>query len=211
VRVRRLMRTSGRVLVAAVLVFGSTHCGSDESLAEPTRCTTNGAECLDGKHLGVCVDGTFTIRDCDDDCSARSGSSSSLGCSLLDGPDECTCSVQSRPCEGDGPLTCASSRYVVHCVNGKAQSESCDCRDSGLINLGCQYLEAGKPSCVCASEGEPCASSFWDRCVGESSVARCEAGVWTVTPCEEVCAPAGALGCVFSTLRGEAACACEAP
>jgi hypothetical protein len=207
--VRRLICGSRRALVAAVLLFGSARCGSDESLAEPNRCTTDGAECLDGKHLGVCVGGTFTIRDCDDDCNARNGGGSSLGCSLLDGPDECACTLPSRPCEGDGPLTCAASRYVVSCVNGKSQSQICDCKDSGPINLGCQYLETGKPSCACASAGEPCASSFWDRCVGDSSLARCEAGVWTVTMCDEVCAPARALGCVFSTLRGEAACACE--
>jgi len=93
-------------------------------------------------------------------------------------------------------------------VNGVTELVPCECGDATPIGLGCQNVD-DQPTCVCASEGDPCSSGTWDVCVGDGELARCEAGVWTSTPCAVLCADAPSLGCVFSTLAGEGACACQ--
>jgi hypothetical protein len=207
VLVRRLTQHLRCALaLAACLAF--TQCGADDPVPDARACELDAAECLDSERLRVCVGGVWTLRRCDEDCAARPAGGLSTGCNLRDGPDDCACST-TQACEGEGPLACASSRYIVHCESGRPQIALCDCSDPVQVSLGCQYPDDDQPSCACASLGTPCHDAAWDQCVGDSAIARCEDGIWTVTECTDICAPAPSAGCLFSTLRAESACACE--
>jgi len=182
-------------------------CGGDEPLPDARACASGAAECLESEQLRVCVAGAWSVRNCAEECASRPDSGGSLGCNLLEGPDDCACWYR-RACQTEGAISCASSRHIARCVEGVSELELCDCRDPTQIGLGCQYVD-DQPTCACASPGEPCPSAAWDVCMGESALARCEGGVWTVTACAEMCSGAPSLGCVFSTLVGQGACACE--
>jgi hypothetical protein len=204
--VRRLMQRLGGCF-ATIAWLPLLQCGTDEPLADARACESGTAECLADQQLRVCVDGAWSVRSCSDECASRPNSGGSFGCNLLEGPDDCAC-WDRRPCEPEGRISCSSSRHLASCVNGVTQVELCECADATQIGLGCQDLD-DQPTCACASEGDPCSTAAWDVCVGDSALAHCEAGVWTVTPCAEMCSDAPSLGCVFSTLAGEGACACQ--
>ena len=195
-----------RLTLLIVTSIALTHCGDDEPVPDPLACTANAAECVDDERLRSCVDGVWSVRRCEDECAERPAPGGSLGCNLLDGPDECRCS-QIRVCEQDAELSCVSSRHILDCVDGRAEVALCQCSDPNHVSLGC-HEEGDRASCACASAGTPCTEPVWDECVGVSSVARCENGVWTITACADECAPAEALGCVFSPLGDGGTCAC---
>jgi hypothetical protein len=204
--VRRLMQLL-RGLLAAIAWLSLLQCGTDEPLAAALACESGAAECLENEQLRVCVEGAWSVKSCADECASRPNSGGSWGCNLREGPDDCACWYHTA-CEPEGTVSCASSRRIVRCVNGVTELELCECADATQIALGCQDV-GDQPTCVCANEGDPCSSAAWDVCVGDA-IARCEAGVWAVTPCVEMCSGGRSLGCVFSTLAGEGACACPA-
>lgn len=203
--VRRLMQCR-RGWLGAIAWLPLLQCGADEPLPDARACESAAAECLENGQLRVCVDGAWSVRRCTDECASRPRGGGSLGCKLLEGPDDCDCWYQ-RACDTEGAVSCASSRHIASCVNGVTKLSLCECADATQIALGCQYVD-GQPTCACASEGDPCSSAAWDACIGNTALARCEGGVWTITPCAELCSQAPSLGCVFSTLAGQGACAC---
>jgi hypothetical protein len=204
--VRRLMQwLPGWLAVLACLPL--LQCGTDEPLPDARACEIGAAECVGGEQLRVCIDGAWSVRSCDEECISRPHGGTSLGCDLLEGPDDCACWYQ-RSCETEGPISCVSSRRIASCVNGVTELALCECGDAAPIAFGCQYV-GDEPTCGCATEGDPCSSAAWDVCVGDSALARCEAGVWTITLCTGICSDAPSLGCIFSTLAGEGACACQ--
>ncbi len=170
-----------------------------DDLGDPCRSAHD--VCIDDDTVRSCESGVWVQRDCASVCAERGPAYEPAGCDR-----ECVCELLDPSGCTPNETTCVDESRVAVCDATQVfQPHACSdvCADAGLAELGCREGDDGEASCWCTSEGTPCITSV-PACVDDTTIATCEAGVWTFHACDAVCGgPA-----ICDPFRQPAACTC---
>lgn len=169
---------------------------------------------VEDNELFVCESSLWTVQSCRSMCQDLMPSMCSLGCLQGTEGDECLCVPEGPECAGS---QCEGNFLRLFPENIKKSCASI-CEEQGLeIVLGCGFdLEEGSDRCRCLDADIACEDDAQSICTGEpvvpvlgssEDIASCEAGLWVIQSCLEVCG-FEATGCLSSPELG-ALCVCE--
>jgi hypothetical protein len=179
-------------LVALTIVAGA--CGGSAGPAPPLDeigdpCRDAYDHCLDDVSVRSCQSGVWTERSCDSVCADQGPAYVASGCD-----DECACVLEDPDGCTPGESVCLSDELLGTCDDTQTlQQRPCTeiCADAGLEPVACVEGQNFEPAgCWCTAAGTAC-SDEPDRCVDESTLASCEAGVWAILDCPSACGGSG--------------------
>lgn len=194
--------------------------GGSSSTTETTETTgtpcvpEDPSECIADDAMTICIDGTVKEVACADWCGELL---SSLGCGVgqetggdTEGSDldACRCGVPTEPCDPQMPYVCSSEGQLRFCESDVSFAHDCDevCILAGYD--GATHCGPGEGQDVCFCEISCVQDSM--RCDSPHDLATCDAGMWTIRSCADVCGERGfahAVGC-FAAPEQDSDCAC---
>ena len=171
-----------------------------DDIGDPCRSAYD--HCLDDDSVRSCVDGVWVERDCDAVCAELGPAYVADGCDR-----ECVCVLADANGCTPGETACPDAEQVAVCdANQLFETSACTdvCAGLGLESVGCVDEGDKPPSCWCTSQDTVCDEAAPDQCVDEQTLASCEGGVWSFSPCAAICGvPASC-----DPLQLPAVCAC---
>lgn len=184
------------------LLLGCSESGPPLRLDQPgDPCRSPHDVCLDDDLVLSCAAEVWVERDCASVCADRGPAYGPAGCDR-----ECVCELLDPTGCTPEEATCVDGDTVAVCDEAQElQSIPCSevCADAGLNEVGCLDVE-GEAACWCTSEATACEPATEPSCVGNETIASCEAGAWVFAECEAICgAPAAC-----DPFRRPAACDC---
>jgi hypothetical protein len=202
-------------------------CGHDEelalgSLAPPVAlggvCGVSTAHCLGETSILRCEGRLWTEESCSSVCGEIGRLT--IGCFDRAYGDDCLCAVPEADSTADAS-PCAASRQcsgpdaIEYCDRHGTRRKSCTEVCAGLAppqrSTGCREGTLGAlDDCACTIEDTPCGDTT-AVCDGPSLLARCIAGLWTLSNCREQCAAEQAASCSSWAGDAGAACRCGSP
>jgi hypothetical protein len=198
------------LLVAAVAMLMSCGDSRERLDQEGDPCRTVFGFCIDDEQAMLCIDEVWTARDCDEVCAAEAPGVVSDGCEATNQIEgDCVCLPPPGGCT-PGEAQCADDTQIDFCSDDWSWSshlctDVCAALPTHTISLGCDWDELTESaSCSCTSAGTPC-SDETPVCIDDSTLASCEAGVWSWINCADSCNE-DAFSCVPAL--GGASCTC---